>query len=72
MSEKSELVLRYRDLATESRAVASGTKSPKDRDSLLKLAEEYDRMARELEAEAETAKILEQMDRSPRVAHCPT
>jgi hypothetical protein len=69
MSQKFELASRYRILATETVTVASGTKSPKDRVSLLKLADEYVRMARELEAEAQTERILQQIDDSPRIAH---
>ena len=72
MSEKSEVAQRYRNLAIETRKVSSGTKSPKDRDSLVKLAEEYERMARELEAEDATEQILKQVQDHPRVAHCPT
>lgn len=72
MSEKSEVAKRYRNLAVETRKVAFGAKSPKDRDSLMKLAEEYERMARELEAEAATEQILKQVQDHPRVAHCPT
>lgn len=71
MSEKSEVAKRYRDLAIENRKVASGTKSHKDRDSLVKLAEEYERMARELEAEDATEQILKKVQDHPRVAHCP-
>src|SRR4051812_2800512 len=58
MTENLDLARRYRSHAREARAVASGTRSPKDRDSLLNLADEYERMARELEAEDATAKIL--------------
>ena len=68
MSEKLEVAKRYRHIARETRSVALATKSPKDRDSLLNLAYEYERMARELEAEHASAKILGQSE-PLRVAH---
>jgi hypothetical protein len=61
MSEKSEIVLRYRNLALETRTIASSAQSPKDRASLVKLADEYERMARELEAVEATKEILRRM-----------
>jgi hypothetical protein len=58
MSESLEQAVRYRIFAEEARVYAVGTRYPKDRDSLLKLAEEYERMARESEAVEATKEIL--------------
>jgi hypothetical protein len=57
MNEKAR---RYRVFAEEARIYALGTRSPKDRDSLLNLASEYERLAREVEDEDATAKRLGQ------------
>jgi hypothetical protein len=51
---------RYRTFAEEARLYAMSSRSPKDRDSLLKLAAEYERMAREVEAVEATKEILQQ------------
>jgi hypothetical protein len=68
MSDKTELALRYRDLAFETRTIASSARSPKDRVSLVKLADEYERMARELEAVEATKEILRRMNGSSMAA----
>jgi len=61
VSEKIELAERYRNHAREVRAIASRTRNAKDQGSLLNLAHEYERMARELEDEEATEKILRQI-----------
>jgi hypothetical protein len=61
VSEKIEQAGRYRNLAREARDIAVSTRSPKDRGSLLNLANEYERMARELEDEEAAEKILRQI-----------
>jgi hypothetical protein len=68
VSEKLKLATRYRIFAEEARTYVSGTQSPKDRDSLLNLASEYERMARELEAEDASEKVLLRANSSSRVA----
>jgi len=62
MSEKLEKVRTYLRYARETRALASNTPNPKDRDSLFNLAEEFDRLARELEAVQKTEDIFRQID----------
>jgi hypothetical protein len=58
VSEKSEQARRYRTFAEEARTYAIGSRSLKDRASLWKLAEEYERLAREIEALEATKEIL--------------
>lgn len=45
MPQDGDAVLRYRERAQQLRRIAGGTDATKDRDTLLKIAEEYDRMA---------------------------
>jgi hypothetical protein len=67
MSEQSEQARRYRTFAEEARTYAIGAK-PKHQASLMKLAEEYERMAREVEAVEATKDIFDQVVSSPDVA----
>ena len=59
-SEPIERAEEFRKHAREARLIALRTPRPKDRDSLLNLAEEYDRMARELDDEEATKELLRQ------------
>jgi hypothetical protein len=69
MSDKTEIALRYRNLALETRSIASNARSSKDSVSLLKLADEYERMARELEAVEATKEILRRMSEASMAAN---
>jgi hypothetical protein len=62
MTDKHASARRYRTFANEARLYALSARSPKDRDSLLNLAEEYERMAREAEALEATKEILEKLN----------
>jgi len=46
MNEDAEAARRYRNRAKEVRAIAEGTKDCEARQSLLRVARDYDRMAR--------------------------
>jgi hypothetical protein len=59
VSDTSERAQRLRDLAREARLHALQARSAKDRISVLNLADEYDRMARESEAVEATKKIMQ-------------
>ena len=46
MNEDAEAARRYRNRAKEVRAIAKGAKDREERESLLRVARDYDRMAR--------------------------
>ena len=50
MSEELDTAVRYRLHAEELRVIAVDKLSPENRDTLMKLAEDYDHMAKTLEA----------------------
>jgi hypothetical protein len=50
MSERLKTAKRYREYAEELRVIAADKHVPENRAALLKIAEDYDRMAASLEA----------------------
>jgi hypothetical protein len=62
MSEEANTALRYRQHAEELRAIAQSEGEPKTKDTLLRIAEDYDRMAGTLDAIDRTNKAM----RTPR------
>jgi hypothetical protein len=58
VSEELEAAQRYQMHAEELRAIAADTGDEKNRDMLLQIAEDYDRMAHSLHSIDRTNKVL--------------
>jgi hypothetical protein len=58
MSEESATAARYREHAEELRVIAEHEREPKTRDALLRIAEDYERMAGTLDAIDRTNKAM--------------
>jgi predicted kinase len=58
VSEELEAAQRYRMHAEELRAIAADSHDPKNRDVLLQIAQDYDRMAESLQSIDRTNKVL--------------
>ena len=50
MNDRLKTAKRYREYAEELRVIAADKHAPENRDGLLKIAEDYERMASTLEA----------------------
>ncbi len=64
MVAEMPLAKQYRDEATQMRSSAAAVRNRKDRISLLKIADEFERKAREIEALEATKQILRKTIRS--------
>jgi hypothetical protein len=58
MSEETNTALRYRRHAEELRVIAEHEREPTTRDALMRIAEDYERMAGTLEAIDRTNKAM--------------
>ena len=58
MTYELETARRYRDHAEELRAIAEGDRNNETRELLLKVALDYDRMARSMEAIDDTNRLM--------------
>ena len=58
MTYELETARRYRDHAEELRAIAEGDRNNETREMLLKVALDYDRMARSMEAIDDTNRLM--------------
>jgi hypothetical protein len=65
MSEELEAARRYRFHGEELRTIAADMSDPKSRETVLKIANDYDRMALTMEAIDRTNRTL-QKDTAPR------